>query len=256
MNGGEMKKITLVLFLMTLVLASCSMPRLVKIEDAPDPTATTVPALIIFSTATSVPVIPEDIVVPTPVSPRDILMKETFSSEDGSWDIGVWSENAGKDSITNGEYHMTLYRTSYMIWSQTFDFYTSDVELEVDARLHAGTQENGQGFVCRYTDVDNFYFLFIGNDGWYSIDKYVDDKYENLLSGQAPDGIIDPVANKIKALCAGNTLSLTVNDYFLGSVQDWSHSYGEVGLFTQSYNTGNITIAYDNFTVYDASDAR
>ena len=59
------------------------------------------------------------------------------------------------------------------------------------------------GLCCRYTDVDNFYFLFIGNDGWYSIDKYVDDKYENLLSGQAPDGIIDPVANKIKALCAG-----------------------------------------------------
>ncbi len=41
----------------------------------------------------------------------------------------------------------------------------------------------------------------------------------------------------------------------LGSVQDSSHPYGAVGLFTRTYDTANITIAYDNFIVYDASDA-
>lgn len=263
-----MKKVALVLFLMTFVLVSCSMPRLVKVEEAPDPTATTAPTVIVLPTATSVPVVTEEIVEPTPVpveeteeivipvTERTVLMEEGFSFDDGSWNTGVWPENTGQDEITDGEYRMTLYRTSYMIWSQVFDFYTSDVELEVNARLHAGPQENGHGFVCRYTDKDNFYFLFIGNDGWYSIDKYVADERTTLDSGWAPDGVIDPVANRISAMCAGETLSLTVNDYLLASVQDNSHSYGEVGLFTRSYDTGNITIAFDNFIVYDASDAR
>lgn len=261
-----MKKVALVIFLMTFVLVSCSFPKLVKVEDNPDPTAT--PVVIVLPTETSDPVVTEEVVEPSPipveetqeieipVTQRDILMNEEFSYDDGSWNTGVWPENTGKDEITNGEYLMTLYRTNYMIWSQVFDFYTSDVELEVNARLHAGPQENGHGFVCRYIDTDNFYFLFIGNDGWYSIDKYVADERTTLDSGWAPDGVIDPVANRIRGLCAGNTFSLTVNDYLLASVQDNSHSYGKVGLFTRSYDTGNITIAFDDFIVYDASDVR
>jgi len=253
------KKIALVIFLMTFVLVSCSFPKLVKVEDNPDPTATSVPVIVPEPTKEVVvptPIPVEDTEAPeVPVTQRNILMNETFSSDDGTWNIGVWPDNAGKDEITNGEYLMTLYDTSYMIWSATFDFYTSDVGLEVDARLHAGPEENGQGFICRYTDRDNFYFLFVGNDGWYSIDKYVDDERENLLSDWAPEGVIHPIANKIGALCAGDTITLSVNGQVLGSVQDSSHPYGKVGLFTRSYDTGNITIAYDNFIVYDASDA-
>ncbi len=131
-----------------------------------------------------------------PFTQREILLNETFSSDDGTWNLGYWPDNTGVDEITNGEYRMTVYDTTYMIWSKTFDFYTSDLGLEVDARLHAGTDDNGQGFICRYTDKDNFYFLYIGNDGWYSINKFVNDEYESLLSGWAPDGVIDPVVNK------------------------------------------------------------
>lgn len=219
-----MKKVALVLFLITFILVSCSSPKLVKVEETQEAT-----------------------------SQSGVLISESFSSDDGTWNTGVWPDNAGEDEITDGEYRMTVYDTSYMIWSKTFDFYTNDLSLEVDARLQSGTNDNGQGFICRYRDMDNFYLLHIGNDGWYSIDKYVNNEYENLLSGWAPDGVIDPVANKISALCVGDTLSLTVNDHLLGSVQDGSHPYGEVGLLTRSYDTGNITIAFDNFTVYDAS---
>ena len=249
-----MKKVALVLFLMTFVLVSCSFPKLVKVEDNPDPTATTAP---VFPEPTDDVVVPPAPVEETeiPFTQREILLNETFSSDDGTWNLGYWPDNTGVDEITNGEYRMTVYDTTYMIWSKTFDFYTSDLGLEVDARLHAGTDDNGQGFICRYTDKDNFYFLYIGNDGWYSINKFVNDEYESLLSGWAPDGVIDPVVNKIGALCAGDTLTLEVNGQVLGSVQDSSHPYGAVGLFTRTYDTANITIAYDNFIVYDASDA-
>ena len=195
-----MKRIAVVFLVMMLVVTACSMPKLVKVEDTPDPTATTVFVVPEPTIAVPEPTIaaPEPtIMAPKPTqedtkpttSPESdsldlgqVFWMESFSSDDGTWNTGVWPDEAGQDVIVDGEYRMTVNEDSYMIWSETFDAGTPDVTLEVEARLVAGSDENGQGFVCRYTDQDNFYFLFIGNDGWYSIDKYVNNVYENLAS--------------------------------------------------------------------------
>lgn len=250
-----MKKTALVLILIMFGVVSCSMPRLVKVEETPDPTATPVPvATEEVVVPTSLPTLAPEPTVPAVVEPPDlpILFSDNFSQDDGTWNVGVWPDDAGEDSITDGEYHMTVNNSTYLIWSRTFDFDTPNVLITVDSRLAAGPEENGQGFVCRYTDANNFYYLFIGNDGWFSIDKYVDDQYENIVSDWAPDGVIDPVSNHLQAECNGSTLSLTVNDTLLASAQDDSLTEGYVGLFTRSYETGNISIAYDNFVIYSA----
>jgi uncharacterized protein YcfL len=103
-----MKKVALVLFLMTFVLVSCSFPKLVKVEDNPDPTATTAP---VFPEPTDDVVVPPAPVEETeiPFTQREILLNETFSSDDGTWNLGYWPDNTGVDEITNGEYRMTVY---------------------------------------------------------------------------------------------------------------------------------------------------
>lgn len=244
-----MKKVVVVFTVVLMALGACSMPRLVKVEEAPDPTAT---AVVVLPEPT------EDIAHPTkptssaPDTSDQILLLEEFSSDDGTWNTGFWTENAGEDRIVDGQYLMTVNNANYMIWSETFDVGTPDVILEVEASLYSGSVENSHGFVCRYVDEDNFYVLTVGNDGWYSIDKFVDDNYENLDSDFVSTDLIDPNFNVVRAECNGNKLILWSNDMLLAEVEDNSLPVGQVGLYTRSWDEGNITIAYDNFIVYAA----
>ena len=251
-----MKKTAVVFMVMILVVSACSLPKLIKVEDTPDPTATSV---VVVPEPTLVPTEPA-VVIPEPtstsesdlVAPSQILLMESFSSDDGTWNTGMWPDEAGEDVITDGEYRMTLYEDNYMIWSQTFDLGTPDVVMQVETRLYAGSDENSHGFVCRYVDPNNFYFLSIGNDGWYSIDKYVDDVYENLASNYASSGVIDPVSNLVRAECNGSYLALWSNGELLAEVEDSSLPEGRIGLYTRSWDEDDITIAFDNFDVFSA----
>jgi hypothetical protein len=265
-----MKKIVVVFLVLMLVVTACSTPKLVKVEDAPDPTATpvvVVPAPTevvpepteVVPEPTEVVVIPTQEEVPPTASPipnlyqtYEILMMESFSSDDGTWNTGVWKDNAGEDVIADGEYRMNIIKDTHMIWSETFDLGTPNVIMQVEARLYSGSRENGQGFICRYVDKNNFYILMIGNDNYYSIGKYVDDEYENLVSDYAASDVIDPSWNLIRAECNGSRLALWSNDVLLAEVEDSSLPEGTVGLYTRSWDEGDITIAYDNFDVFAA----
>ncbi|MDD3948255.1 MAG: PT domain-containing protein [Anaerolineaceae bacterium] len=276
-----MKKIALIFIIVLLGLAACSTPRLVKVEEEPDPTATAtlaaneIPTEIPTENPTEIPTdIPTEIpeptnaavpepteipeVVPTIEEPPasqvtipvgSILMEDYFDSDDGTWNLGFWENDAGFDTITDGEYQMTIQRDEYMLWSETFDL-GSDLVMEVDTRLVDDSLGNGHGFVCRYVDEYNFYFLTIGNDGYYSIDKYVNDVYENLAADYAPEGIIDPVQNHIQAQCVGTTLTLVANGYLLAEVEDDSLSSGLMALYLRSNDEPESTIAFDNLFIY------
>ena len=250
-----MKKLALVIVVMMFVVTSCSMPKLVKVTDTPDPTATMMP--VVTDEVSDDSVIKEE-VTPQVTEPLEheplVLLHEEFSTDDGTWNTGRWADNVGEDEIVDGEYRMSVNIPDYMLWSTTFDVGTSDVIMTAVTRLEAGSDENGQGFVCRYNDQDNFYMLFIGNDGWYSVGKFVDDVFTSLESDWAPDGVIDPEYNFLMAICSGSTIGLSVNGTLLASVEDSSHREGEIGLYARSYDYGNITIAFDDFIVYSNED--
>lgn len=258
-----MKRIAVVFLVMMLAVTACSMPKLVKVEDAPDPTATSV--VVVPEPTEVVPEPTEALVVPTKekaqptatteptvVETSQILMMESFSTDDGTWNTGVWQDEAGEDVIVDGEYRITVYEDNYMLWSETFDFGTPNVVMQVEARLLSGSDENGQGFVCRFVDQNNFYFLSVGNDGYYSIDKYVDNVYENLVSAFASSDVIDPTYNLIRAECKGSRLALWSNGNLLAEAEDSSLPEGTVGLYARSWDAKNITIAFDNFDVFAA----
>lgn len=254
-----MKKTILALLLLTFGLSACSMPRLVKVDQQGDPTATMVvegPEEIEEPTQqialpTDEPLIGEDGGQLVEEDSKPIFF-EDFSQDDGSWDIGYWDNDTGHDEIRDGEYLMTVSTDNYMLWSQIFEVDTANVVLQADLYRVSGGEENGAGFVCRYLDEDNFYFMYIGNDGYYSIDKYVDGVYENLGSGMADDGYISSDYNRLEAECSGNYLGLWVNGGLLDYIEDSDLADGGVGLFTRSFDEANITIGFDNFAVYDA----
>jgi len=254
-----MKKTILALLLLSLILSACSMPRLVKVDNQGDPTATPVfeePAVIEepaqqIALPTDEPLIEED---ESQQFEEDLqpLFFEDFDQDDGTWNTGSWDNDTGYDEIKDGEYLMTITTNNYMLWSQIFEVDKASVFLQADLRLISGNEENGAGFVCRYQDEDNFYFMYIGNDGYYSIDKYVNGIYENLSSGMAYEGYISSDYNRLEGECNSNFLGLWVNGGLLDYVEESDLTDGGVGLFARSFDEANITIGFDNFAVFDA----
>ena len=108
-----MKRIAVVFLVMMLAFTACSMPKLVKVEDTPDPTAT---AVVIAPEPTEVIPEPTEVIPePTDVAPEptevvtvptkeqaqpsateevnlyetyELLMMECFSAHDGTRHIG------------------------------------------------------------------------------------------------------------------------------------------------------------------------
>lgn len=254
-----MKKTILVLLLLTFGLSACSMPRLVKVDNQGDPTATLVvekPEVIEepsqpITLPTDEPVIGDDESQQLEEDLQPIFF-EDFSYDDGTWQVNTLESNPAYDEIIDGEYLMTVTTENYMLWSQIFDIETANVVLQADLYRVSGSEENGAGFVCRYQDEDNFYFMYIGNDGYYSIDKYVNGTYENLSSGMANEGYISSDYNRLEGECNGNSLGLWANGGLLDYVEDSDLPDGGVGLYVRSFDEANFTVGFDNFAVYDA----
>ncbi len=146
---------------------------------------------------------------------------------------------------------------NYYLWSNPQAGQYSDVRMEVDAVRLAGPDENDFGFICRYQDPDNFYYLVASTAGFYKIGKVVggsesligmdnyrfDDRSINIVpdsSGQ--------VSNHLRGDCHGSSLSLYANGTLLAKVEDSDLSSGNIGLIAGSWDTGGVDIRFTHFS--------
>ena len=189
-----MKRILFVLISLMMTVSACSAPKLVKVENTSEPSAVLVPSATSVPTVEPVPTntaLPTNTAVPptaepSQVPPTDIpptevpstevpqeanavesvLFFDRFGVDHERWNTGEWSDGVGDDIIADGFYQMNLHADNQLIWSETFDVGSDNLVMEVDTLLNSGTMENAQGLICRLTDLNNFYLLMIGNDGW------------------------------------------------------------------------------------------
>ena len=103
----------------------------------------------------------------------------------------------------------------------------------------------------------NFYFLVVSADGYYAIGKVKensDKKGEiNLLNSKVyehSDKISTGEAiNHLAAVCAGQTLALTVNGSQLAMVTDADFSDGQVGLIAGTFDEPDTDVRFDDLVV-------
>lgn len=182
----------------------------------------------------------------------DVLFQDDFSSTNSGWDR-VDNEEGMTDYQDDG-YRIYVPTDDTELWANPgLDF--GDVQIEVDALRQAGPEDNDFGVICRYQDVDNFYYMLITSDGYYGIFK-VKDGDANLLGGSDSMGTSSKIksgseTNHIRADCVGDTLTLYVNGQELDSQQDSDFATGDVGLIAGTYTEAGTDIWFDNFTVLE-----
>ncbi len=190
----------------------------------------------------------EDAPVDGPL-PADILFQDDFSDSSSGWDS--YSGSDGATDYADGVYRIYVNETSTDYWANPgLDF--TDTVIEVDATKVGGPDDNDLGLICRYQDLDNFYFFVISSDGYYAIGKVVDGTQELLgvENMEYSDTIKQGNAtNHIRADCFGSHLVLHVNGQKLSDVTDNTYTSGDVGLMAGTFDEAGTDIHFDNFVV-------
>ena len=186
---------------------------------------------------------------PEGASGPKVLFQDDFSDSGSGWD-SVRKEE-GVTDYENGAYRIFVNTDNMDVWANPGLSFT-DVRIEVDATKAGGPDDNDFGVICRYEDVDNFYFFIISSDGYYGIGK-VSGGEQNLIGADKMD-TNDAIrqgnaTNHITVECVGSTLSLSVNGTHLQTVEDADFSSGDVGLLAGTYDEPGTDILFDNFVV-------
>ncbi len=170
--------------------------------------------------------------------PSNILFSDDFSSTKSGWDQ-VQEDDMVTD-YANGGYRIYVNEVNYDMWANPSKFFPGDVRIEVDATKIGGPDDNDFGVICRYQDIDNFYFFMISSDGYAAIGKFEGSNNELISSDnmQKVDGITPGAAtNHIRADCIGSELKLYVNGNLVATATDSSFTSGDVGLMAGTYDT-------------------
>lgn len=176
-----------------------------------------------------------------------VIFQDDFSDPNSGWDDTSWED--GAVHYLDQEYHVSVYPKSWLVWSyqgQEMD----DLIISVDARVESPTGVGDYGVICRLVDDKNFYALEVSEDGYFSIWKEVDGESFTLYDWTFSDSIPADRPFRIDAACVGNRLLLGVNDVLLADVTDDTFSSGRFGLIAGTLEQGNLTVAFDNYTVY------
>lgn len=179
----------------------------------------------------------------------DILFQDDFSDPSSGWD--QVNEDEGSTDYVNGVYRIYVNEANYDIWANPSLNFT-DTVIEVEATKVGGPEDNDFGVICRYQNLDNFYFFIISSDGYYGIAKVVNGEQE--LIGMDNMEYSDAInqgseSNLLRADCVGNQLALYVNGEKVVDANDLQYSSGDVGLIAGTFDDAGTEVDFDNFVV-------
>ncbi|PWB54146.1 MAG: hypothetical protein C3F13_07590 [Anaerolineales bacterium] len=179
------------------------------------------------------------------------MFYDYFADTSNNWD-------QASDDTASTDYYADAYRiiinvTNYEAWANPGNKSFSDTSIEVDATKNSGPDDNDFGVICRYSNVDQFYYAIISSDGYYAIMKMTDNGSESIGAGSMleSDKIIQgATTNHIRFDCVGSTLTLYINRYLVDQQIDIDYTSGNVGLIAGTFETPGTDILFDNFIVY------
>lgn len=185
-----------------------------------------------------------------PTLESDVLFRDDFSDPSSGWDS--YRDSDGITDYDNGQYRIQVNQPNFDYWANPGRDFT-DVIVEVDATKAAGPDENDFGIICRYRDMDNFYFFLIASDGFYGVGKVADGEQQLVGMGEMQfSSAINQGAdatNEIRAECVGDALTLSANGQVLADVRDDQFSSGDVGLIAGTFDEPGTDVYFDDFVV-------
>jgi serine/threonine protein kinase/S1-C subfamily serine protease len=200
----------------------------------------------VLPTAAPTPVV----VLPTrsPSEKQDtLIMQDDFSDPSSGWYEGTSDDSSY--SYQDGSYKIDVYPEERIVWSYLGED-LGDVEISIDVFMESPVGDSGHGILCRYQDENNFYGFDVTEDGYVAIWKRTPNDYVFLYDWQYIRELEGKLQAQLTAICDGEYLALTVDGVLLAEAYDSDYTSGDIGVFVETYTAGNVSVAFDNFELY------
>jgi hypothetical protein len=179
----------------------------------------------------------------------NILLQDDFNDPDSGWEVEQF--DSGSVGYANGKYFVISTESAAAMWGAAGRNY-SDVVIEVEAtQVRAPSNSNNDyGVMCRLKFTGEGYSFNISGDGFYSIQKMVDNEFSDLVEWTESSAIRKGNAtNNLRIVCDGTKLALSVNGELLAEVNDNSFTSGDIALAATTYEMDATEIHFDNLIV-------
>ncbi len=276
-----MRKLTLVLVVMVLLVLACTLPRKVPTPTTQAPslptsaptqppqapptdipnTPTPLPTQPLPPTETSQPTATQ---TPTAVPPTatqqptstsesseyaTVIFEDDFSSDKSVWPLnGDEIDDVSITNIIEGKLVVNVIKKMYDIFIPLDLSINGPVLIQVDAMLSEGDSTTAYGFICGYKDDDNTYGLAVSENGYVEIFRWENGK-RATLSDASGSTAVRKGKNVLQAVCDENMIGLFANDELVVNYVSLTPLSGGVGLLAGTLDSGNIKISYDNFVL-------
>jgi hypothetical protein len=129
----------------------------------------------------------------------------------------------------------------------------ADSVVEVEATPIEGPDDNVYGLMTGWLNWSNYYLFMISGDGYFTFVKREEGSYTRNDPWTRSEAInLGKATNLVQVKREGETLSFFANGVKLADYEDATFPEGNVGLIagTTSCGGGNLTVGFDNFSVW------
>jgi len=180
----------------------------------------------------------------------DVLLQESFD------DVNAWEtfdQGAMSLAVVDGVYRIDNGPGGFL-WGLNQQMH-SDVIIEVQTQQLSEHQDNAYGVMCRANpeNTGEGYYFLISGDGYWSIGRGNFNEMEALIEWRKHPAIRQGTsANTLRAVCLGNNLIFYVNGSYLGEYFTGTYTEGVAGFAAAANGTGDVSVTFDNVTIWEA----
>jgi hypothetical protein len=170
---------------------------------------------------------------------------------------GDWAETQQSNfNLTQGDskFVIEIFKEYFTAWSLYDDLVLDDVTILTSA-VRASEGQGAYGIVFRYQDVNNFYYFWLDDDGYFEIGKRVDGKFVPLEGPTYSEVILrNGENNKLALIVAGAIFHAYINFEEVATVIDEEFDAGQLGMMASTpLGTNDFKAEFDYFSI-DAED--
>lgn len=192
-----------------------------------------------------------------PSTNRQVLYQDDFSNPKSGWDVGK-REGGITLGYEAGAYQIYLPEDD-STWVSYSEQEFGDFELEVEIAKIKGPKDGECAVQCRVSDYGGYGF-WITSEGYYGIYKIyfaqtedTDDEYVPLADGDTTALHTGTAFNQLRAVCAGNTLTMFLNGEKVLEALDDEFESGVIGLVVTTGESarGGLDIRFKNLIAHE-----
>ncbi len=194
---------------------------------------------------------------PNPLFPPplewEVTISDPFSSNGNGWPTFI-NKNDNCSVSTLGFQNDALlwsldaeegYWCSYYYYPDILS--VSDFDTSLDIKRSSGSGKADFGIVFRVNEAGYYIFVISDTTQTFQVRRMLNDASTTLEAWKKEPAISSDGTNRLAVSARGNVFYFYINDTLVDTIEDSEIDSGHIGIISEIYDGGEVSISYDNF---------